>query len=57
MSIGSVFDFRDQYDPVLQELSGGSGVALVGTENVSVKNFDIRYEFYFVIDTSLSFKR
>ena len=45
VSLGSVFDFRDQYDPVLQESSGGSGVALVGTENVSVKNFDIRYEF------------
>ena len=53
-SLGSVSAFRDQYDPVLRESSSGSRVALVGTENVPVKTFDIRWDIDILFSASLS---
>jgi hypothetical protein len=51
VSLGSVLAFRDQYDPVLRESSVGSRIALVDTENVPVKTFDIRWEIDVLFST------
>ena len=57
VSLGSVSAFRDQYDPVLRESSVRSRVALVDTENVPVKTFDIRWEIDMLFSASLTFQQ